>query len=77
MILILFVDHERINYYWVFVLVDSLLILYGCVFEFFFFFFCLSLASPSLKSWVCPGLELGWKLVWARHGDWRGCGVAW
>ena len=37
---------------WVFVLVDSLLILYGCVFE--FFFFSLISSPPNLKSWVHP-----------------------
>ena len=40
----------RNNDFWVFVLVDSLLTLYGCVFE---FFFCLS-PAPSLKSWIRP-----------------------
>ena len=38
-------DILRNNDFWVFVLVDSLLILYGCVFEIFFFH--LSLAPPT------------------------------
>lgn len=45
-------DILRNNDFWVFVLVDSLLILYGCEFEIFFFH--LSPAPPSLKSWVRP-----------------------
>ena len=36
---------------WVFVLVDSLLILYGCVFE---IFFLLISGPPNLKSWIRP-----------------------
>ena len=32
------IDILRNNDFWVFVLVDSLLIQYGCVFDFFFFF---------------------------------------
>ena len=39
------------NDFWVFVLVDSLLILYGCVFEKKKFAY---LRPPSLKSWVHP-----------------------
>ena len=41
---------------WVFVLVDSLLILYECVFEFFFSLISVPLPPPSLKSWVRPWL---------------------
>ena len=45
-------DILRNNDFWVFVLVDSLLILYGCVFEIFFFAYLQP--HPSLKSWVRP-----------------------
>ena len=74
MILILFVDHDKINYYWVFVLVDSLLILYGCVFDFFFFLliFCLPQLEILGLSRSGVGLEVGvgtaWRLAWV----WRG-----
>ena len=37
----------RNNDFWVFVLIYILLILYGCVFEILFFFFCLSLAPRA------------------------------
>ena len=43
--LILIIDILRNNDFWVFVLVDSLLIQYGCVFDFFFFFFFAYLCS--------------------------------
>ena len=45
------IDILRNNDFWVFVLVDSLLILYGCVFEIFFILFLL-ISAPNLKSWV-------------------------
>ena len=38
--------------FWVNVLVDRLLILYGCIFE--IYFFSLISAPPSFKSWVHP-----------------------
>ena len=45
-------DILRNNVFWVFVLVDSLLILYGCIFEKKKKF---TYRRPlSLKSWVCP-----------------------
>ena len=44
------IDILRNSNFWVFVLVDSLLILYGCVFEKIFFFSLIS--APNLKSWV-------------------------
>ena len=48
------IDILRNSNFWVFVLVDSLLILYGCVFENFFFFFAylcsqLEIVGPSIK----------------------------
>ena len=56
--------HVNQRDFWVFVLVDSLLILYRCVFEIFFFH--LSPAPPNLKSWVCPwlGLTLLEQVAW-------------
>ena len=48
------IDILRNSNFWVFILVDSLLILYGCVFEIFFFFFAylcsqLEIVGPSIK----------------------------
>ena len=47
----LYLNILRNNDFWVFVLVDSLLVLYGCVYEIFFFAY---LRPPNLKSWIRP-----------------------